>query len=488
MSKRQPNVFIFMSDQEQAQVVKKGHPCQTPMAEKLAEEGLLFERCYTPAAHSCPSRASFFTGLYPSHHWVFNNVLNSAALHGTFKPELRTFGENLKDIGYQLGHTGKWHISDTENPAERGWEEVYSTAVKTDYMGLKWDQWRAKGKAGMSDEPRKRGEIIMPGYNRMPIYGTNEGATIETIQDFNVVNEAIKAMERYVAEDKPFCIYCGTQGPHDPYVIPEKYATMYDPKTVDLPPNFHDDLSDKPRIYERQRKMLWDQLSEDEVRESIAHYWGYCTMIDDYRQMVYDAIDRLGIRDNTVLMVTSDHGDYAAAHGLYCKGVPSFDECHRVPLIVRWPDGIERPGRVVDEFVTMCDFAPTVLEVAGAEQNPTSGASFAPFFKQDEVEGWTQEFHTQFNGVEYYYTQRISQTKEYKYVFNPFDFDELYDLTKDPYEITNLSDEPAYQDIKLDMVKRMWRFACKEDDYVGTQYFTCAIAPWGPMVGFEDKE
>ena len=96
--------------------------------------------------------------------------------------------------------------------------------------------------------------------------------------------------------------------------------------------------------------------------------------------------------------------------------------------------------------------------------------------------GWTQEFHTQFNGVELYYTQRSVMTKQYKYVFNGFDFDELYDLAKDPHEMKNVAEDPAYAEVKKDMVKRMWAFSCKENDIWGNQYFTVALAPWGPNV------
>jgi len=487
MAGRPPNIVVYMTDQEQAQVVKKGHPCITPVAEKLAEEGILFDRCYTPTAHSCPARASYFTGLYPSHHGIYNNILTHTAIAGAINPGCRMFSENLRAAGWNLGHTGKWHCSRTENPSDRGWEEIASTATARNKVTREmfWERTLKAAAQPEDNAPRRRGEIIMPGYQRRVIYGTTE-KQFEDFGDYKIVMKAIEAMERYAKEDKPFFVHCGPGGPHDPYVIPEKYAKMYDPAKIELPPSFHDDLQDKPRIYQRHRRQLWSQLSEDEVKESIAHYWGYCTMMDDYRKLIYDAVDSLGLRDNTILIFMSDHGDYVGAHGLYCKGVPCFDEALRVPLIVRWPEGIENPGRVVDEFITMCDFAPTFLEVAGVEQNPTSGASFAPFFKSSHVEGWTQEFHTQFNGVELYYTQRSVQTREYKYVFNGFDFDELYDLTRDPYETKNLADDPNCQDVKLDLVKRMWKFSCREKDIWGNPYFTVALAPWGPCVALGD--
>ena len=489
MSKRPPNIFVFMSDQEQSQVVLPNHPCITPVADQLAREGILFERCYTPTSHSCPARASYFTGLYPSHHGIYNNINTHTAIAGHINEGCKMFSENMSEAGWNMGHTGKWHCSNTENPADRGWEEVHSTAKANKLQPA--DFWKKALDAAQPDDvdtPRRRGEVIMPGYGRKPLYGIVD-KTKEDYGDYKVVTKALEAMERYSKEDKPFFIHCGPVSPHDAYMIPQEYADMYDPTKVELPRSFYeDDLEDKPRIYQRHNKQLWSQLSEAEHKEAVAHYWGFCTMVDDYRKMVVDKIDELGIADDTILIFTSDHGDYCSAHGLYCKGVPSFDEGPHVPLIVRWPNGIDNPGRTVDEFITMCDFAPTFLEVAGLEQNPTSGASFAPFFKSSDVPGWTQEFHTQFNGVELYYSQRSVMTKEYKYVFNGFDFDELYDLTKDPGEIKNLSDDPDYQDIKKDMVRRMWRFSCEEKDIWGNGYFTVALAPWGPNVALTEMQ
>ena len=484
MSKRPPNIFVFMSDQEQSQVVRDDHPCITPCAQKLAEEGLRFDYAYTPTAHSCPARGTYFTGLYPSVHGVWNNVNGVQAINGTFDPSLTMFSESMRAAAWNLGITGKWHCSNVEDPHERGWDEVRPTALSGNRAGVSWDKWSAMAEEEWDDSPRKRGEIINPGYGRHLAYSTTD-QSIEDIGDYKTVTAAIEAMEQYVKEDKPFFIHCGPGNPHDAYNVPREFVEMYDLDDVPLPANYHDDLQDKPRIYQRQAK-LWAQLSEEEVRESVLHYWADCTMVDALRQMVYDAIDRLGIRDNTIFIVTSDHGDYAGSHGLYCKGVPSFDEAQRIPLIVRWPDGIENPGRVIDDFVTLADYAPTFLEVAGLPQNPTHGASLTPFFKSNDVDGWTDEYYNQMSGVEVWYTQRFVQTKQAKYVYNAFDFDELYDLEKDPLEMKNLVDDPAYQDVKLEMVKRMWKQGRRTNDITTGRYHTVALAPWGPAIGLKE--
>ena len=485
MAKRPPNVVVFMSDQEQAQVANPEHPCITPYADKLAKEGLLFRRCYTNSAHSCPARATYFTGFLPSVAKVYNNVCNVQKISGTYDPSLKHFSEFLREAGWNLGITGKWHCSDTEDPGDRGWDEVFPTATKTAHMGIHWEQWTEMAEKGFDfDTPRQPGEIINPGYNRHFAYRSTDGR-IEDSHDYKVVTKAIEAMERYAKEDKPFHIHCGPTNPHDPYAVPKKYVDMYDLDDVPLPPNYHDDLQDKPRIYQRQAK-LWSQLSEDEVRDSVRHYWADCTMVDELRGMLYDAIDDLGIRDNTILVFTSDHGDYVGAHGLYCKGVPAFDEAMRVPLIVRWPEGIEGPGREVDEFITLADFHSTFLDLAGMEPIPTHGASFAPFFKSTDVEGWADEYYNQMGSVELWYTQRFVQTKYGKYVFNGFDFDELYDLANDPLEMENVIDDPVYEDLRTDMLKRLWKQARRTNDLIAIRYHTCAIAPFGPIVGLAD--
>ena len=128
--RRRPNILIFMTDQEQADVTRPDHPCQTPHAERLAREGVRFTRAFCPTAHCCPSRASLMTGVYPSIHGVYNNISNPTAIRRAPRPGLPMFSEGLREAGYRLVYSGKWHVSDEEGPAERGWEELVVTAGK----------------------------------------------------------------------------------------------------------------------------------------------------------------------------------------------------------------------------------------------------------------------------------------------------------------------------------------------------------------------
>ncbi|MCM8762839.1 MAG: sulfatase-like hydrolase/transferase, partial [Candidatus Omnitrophica bacterium] len=141
MRHERPNILIFMTDQEQADVVRPDHPCITPNAARLAEKGILFTRSFCPTAHCCPSRATFLTGLYPSRHGVYNNVSNPTAIHHGLFPGVRMFSEDLRDAGYRLAYTGKWHATNEEDPADRGWEELLPTARKGSYMHTSLERW-----------------------------------------------------------------------------------------------------------------------------------------------------------------------------------------------------------------------------------------------------------------------------------------------------------------------------------------------------------
>jgi arylsulfatase A-like enzyme len=488
-SSKRPNILIFQNDQQQGHVTQPGHPCRTPNADRLAAEGLRFGRTYTTTAHCCPSRATFMTGLYPSRHGIYNNVLNDAALERSLKPGVTTFSEALRDADYRLAFSGKWHVCADEEPKDRGWAQYHATAIQGETHGLRWERFRELAQEGEDEHrPRGRGELLRPGWGRYQLYGTRapEPDSDPFLPgDLKTVQIGLQALRDLAEGDDPWCLYIGPVGPHDPYILPEHYATMYDPADVELPASYYDTLADKPRVYQRQRR-FWGQMSADEYREAIAHYWGFCTMQDDLLGMVMEALEETGQAEDTLVLFTSDHGDYVGAHGLFMKGVAAFDECYRVPNIMRWPAGIANPGREIDEFVTLADFAPTFAELAGAELHDVSGRSLAPFFHDQTPADWPDAVHSQFNGVELYYSQRVVQTHEWKYVYNGFDFDELYHLSEDPHCLRNLAEDPRYLPVIEEMCARMWRKGYEESDINCNPYPTVSLAPFGPMIGLRD--
>jgi choline-sulfatase len=483
-----PNILIFMSDQERADVLDPQHPCVTPNASQLARDGIRFTNSYSPTAHCCPSRATFYTGMYPSKHGVFNNVSTPTAINRGLSDGIVTFGEILKDAGYRLAFSGKWHVSSEENPADRGWDELLVTAGKDSFMHTRIDDYR---QFEVNTEPRKYGQIKRPGWGDLQLFDSYENAGekgYEDHSDYSVIKAACEALPELSSSDQPWVLYVGALGPHDPYVVPTRFLDMYDLESIPLPANYADDMEDKPAIYRRMRDQYWGQLTETEIRDAIRHYWAYCTMVDAMFGEVLNTLETTGQADNTLVLRVSDHGEYCGAHGLFFKGVPAFNEAYRVPAIIRYPETAVS-NHMVDQFVSLADFAPTFLEAACLSvPDNLSGKSLMPFLRGETPDGWRDTHYTQFNGVELYYSQRSVQTQQYKYVYNGFDFDELYDLQNDPHELTNLANDPAFTDAKRCLVQKMWQFAAKEEDHrIFNRYGTVAMAPWGPGVMYSKE-
>lgn len=511
MPEKRPNILIFMTDQQNGATVLPEHPCKTPNLDRFAQESVTFTQLHCPTAHCCPSRASLMTGLYPSRHGVFNNVDTTTAIHGGLNPGLTLWSEELRGAGYQMAYSGKWHVSHEEGPEERGWQNLNGPFPKgKPDARLQPQMWQSAKQQLAAPEARQRGCVLRPGWGNVRLYGEMAPKGDDRYAghgDTRIVARGLEALKGLAAGEDPWCLYLGVNGPHDCYVIPEYFARMYDPAQVELPPSFRDDLLDKPRIYQRMRYQHWAQLSDDEIREAIAHYWGYCTMEDMLFGEVLQALEATGQADNTVVLYMSDHGDYCGAHGLWAKGVPAFSEAYHVPLMVRWPGRIAEPGSRVDEFISMTDFRPSFLELAGAQaRSEPSGQSFVPFLRGERPANWRDAWFTQFNGVELYYSQRTVTTKNWRYVYNGFDFDEMYDLQQDPQMMRNLVFpdlgarpasthtqglagpegvpwpplSPELEAVRRDLLTRLWGFAREQEDIIFNPYLTVAQAPLGP--------
>ena len=478
-----PNILIFMTDHQRGDTVLPSHPSITPNVDRLASEGVTFANTFCPSPHCCPARATFWTGLYPSRHGVWNNICNGQALSTGLKEGVRLWSDDLAADGYALHWSGKWHVSVEESPADRGWHEHFVSGAAGTLHGQTWERYQE-----MAHEPdateRGEAEILRPGYGTYRLYGTREDGTPH---DETALAQGLAALKSLGDSADPWCLFVGAIGPHDPYMVPSKYLEMYDLDDVPLPASYADDLADKPAIYRRMRGMRFGQLSPREVREGIRHFWAYCTYLDDQFGQLLRALEATGQADNTIVLYCSDHGDYCGDHGLFAKGIPCFRGAYDVPAVVRWPAGLANPGRRVDALVSLADFGPTFIEAAGltTEAGRFTGCSLLPFLR-DQTPEWRDAIHTQCNGVELYYTQRSVMTAETKYVFNGFDQDELYDLRIDPHEMVNRADYPAYQEDKREMCRRMWQFAYQEGDTATNGYITVGLAPYGPAEAFRE--
>jgi arylsulfatase A-like enzyme len=516
-----PNILIFMTDQQRGDTVLPGSQAIMPNIDKFRTQGLTFSNARCPSPHCCPSRASFFSGLFPTGHGVWNNVNVGNTLSRGLAEGVRLWSEDLAKGGYNLRYSGKWHISDQESPADRGWTEGFVTAMPGRGQGEKtmWGMYEkiaqesragkrpedaapldAAGNPIMKDRPE--GFIPRPGYPRYTHYGTRENS----FRDDDVVQDALKfladlqkkgaAAGSAATADAPWALYVGTLGPHDPYFPPQRFLDMYKLEDIKLPPNFRDGMDDKPRLYLRTRRRF-DSLSELEHREAIRHYLAFCSYQDYLFGLMLEGLERTGQTENTLVMYLSDHGDYMGEHGLWCKGLPCFQGAYNVPAIVRWPAGIKKPGRIEAAKVNLGDFAPTILEAAGlAPRGPSVAAatsaatapslSLMPFYRAEQPKAWRTEHYTQSNGNELYGIQRSVSDAKYKYVYNGFDLDEFYDLGKDPGEMVNQAANPAYAELVREYCGKMWRFARDNGDTSVNPYIMVSLASYGPAEAYRE--
>ena len=227
---------------------------------------------------------------------------------------------------------------------------------------------------------------------------------------------------------QPFFCCVSTPGPHPGYVVPGSYAALYDPARMAVWPNSHDELADKPGV----QKLFSDivtagaTLSDDEWRTCIARYYSFIALIDDALGRMLDLLDEMGIADNTLVLFCSDHGDLIGLTRLWDKGPFMYDEQIHVPLVARWA-GVTRAGQSCDAMVSWFDVMPTLVEAAGLQlPQPIDARSLVPFLQGKSPDGWPDDIFVQYHGEGIcLYSIRAVRSRRFKYVYHPFDRDEL---------------------------------------------------------------
>jgi len=482
--KKEPNIIVFMTDQQNSDTIKSTHKAKTPNVDRFRSESVNFANSYTASPHCCPSRASFFTGLYPSQHGVWNNVEVDNTLSRGLYDNISTFPEILKSIGYNTIFSGKWHVSAYEGPADRGFNKVLREYI-SNYGRIEpenkhycndWDHFYNDVNKIKLDDTKSFGEIVRKGYPKYMQFGSDQNPFGDTTS----VDLACKEIEEYDS-DKPFFMYVGTTGPHDPYYPPQEFIDMYKDVEINLPESFYDDMNDRPALYRRTREQF--NLTKEESIESIRRYLAFVTYEDSLFGKLIDTVKNKDIYQDTYIIYLTDHGDYLGAHGLWAKGLPCFREAYQIPTIIGGGDITEK--KEISELTCLVDLAPTIMEMAGINFS-CSGKSLKPFLSGEHPDNWRSEVFTQTNGNEIYGIQRAVWNKKWKYVWNSFDYDELYDLENDPKEMKNLANQKTHEDIVKEMCKKMWINARDTKDNCTCPYIMVSLAQYGPGIILEE--
>jgi arylsulfatase A-like enzyme len=467
---RRPNVLLIMTDQQKATAIRMyGNPdVPTPALERLAARGIRYDQCYTPHPLCVPARVSFWTGRYSHETGSRTNEIPmpAGASH---------FARTLKEAGYRLALVGKNHCFEGEDVALFDYQYIFSHQGPDDPEDdqvaevVRWIR-------NPSGQHSPTGDRPAPGPARVNPYRAEHCPTAV------LERKTIEFLEQQAGSETPFCAWISIPDPHGPLQCPEPYASMHPPESITLPPWSADDLDQKMERIRVFRDMLgYDRLSEEMIRQRVSIYYGMIRFLDDAVGKIVEALERLGMAEDTIVAFCSDHGDYSGEHRLTDKSSTFLESMTRVPLIVSWPGHLPE-GAVERSLVSLLDVVPTCMALAdvplpdGIDGRVLPGCGGEPrdaVFSEYGAGGprlrladlprlLEQRWQDQTPRLpllrwrEAEGHPKMVRMERYKYVYDPTDeVDELYDLEADPWEHRNLASSKEHADVRRRMRDRL---------------------------------
>ncbi len=457
-----PNFVVIMADQQsRSQLGCYGNPVsRTPHLDRLASGGVRFDAAYTSCPLCSPARAGIFTGLAPDRAGVWGNELRP-------HQGVRNLGEIFRGLGYRTAYTGKWHL-------DAG--GYFGTGVPAEGFEPQW--WY--------DGRTYRGEIGEEDFRWYVQAGDAAKLRERNVPDdfcwaHRLTDRAIGFLDD--VRDEPFALVVSYDEPHPPMVCPPRYLDLYDPADLPIPETLHESLEDKPPVQQKWARWCRERwnLCEDTLREGMRHWYACNTFADDQIGRVLDAIDARHA-DNTVVIYTTDHGDYYGSHGLLGKGPAMYDETVRVPLLIRAPHLAPR-GAACPSLASTLDILPTMLDLAGeGASEALDGVSLRANLERpaDETRDAVEvQFHSYGPGTDAFggfYPIRCIRTPRWKLSVNLLESDELYDLHADPLERENLIHSPDHHAVRDELHGRLLERMHARGDMVYGDGVRCR--PW----------
>ncbi len=497
-----PNIIYIMADDLTTQAISAyggiyKDIAPTPNIDRIAEAGMLFQDVLCTNAICGPSRAAILTGNYSNENGYYKNESG-----GKFDDSQWTFPQEFQNNGYATSLFGKWHLG-------------------TEPQGF--DVFKYHNSAG------QQGHYWNPIFNENGKDVKEEGYATNLTTDF-----ALNWLESDRKSDKPFMMVLQYKAPHRPWEPDHKYETLWDDVEMPYPVTFNDDYEGReltagdtemtmqhlsrrdmklptPEGLKGKDKIAWDfyGAKNDEVvqpegmtaeegkkwryQHYIKDYLACVKSVDDNIGRVLDYLDKNGLTDNTVIVLTSDQGFYLGDHGFFDKRF-IYEESLRMPFMVKYPKMV-KPGSVNTDIVTNIDFAPTLLELAGIQTDAEmQGESFVPLLKGETPADWEQAMY--YHYYEWPYWHHVQphygiRTQKYTLAHFYYNIDvwELYDLEKDPNQMQNLIDDPQYAGVVSDLKDQLNRLQKKYgDDRSLAEFREITDADFGSIVDRDDEE
>lgn len=476
-----PNVLVIMTDQQKATAshLYGNTFCETPSMARLADEGVLFENAFTPHPLCVPARVSLWTGQYPHSHGARRNQ--------TFMPAHAAHAFRIwNQAGYHTGLIGKNHcFARPEDLALfETWCEISHGGLPegSETKGMEWFRPEASIRAAHSCRRS------MSPQNPRFSYATLEHP-LEDQSTGLIAGQTVRFLEKH--RDEPFALWVSFPDPHEPWVAPAEYAAVFPCEQIDLPPwregEFDERAPERNRVLYRILGVAEDAI--EDIYGLLGVYYGMVQFVDDGLGQIMGALETLNLREDTIVVFCSDHGDFMGEHRMQCKGGVFYDCLTRIPLIVSWPGQVP-VGRHEGSMVNLVDVVPTLLRLQGLPvprsmcsqglptviDTPGREAAFSeygaggPPFRFADLEELPRPYgrRTLMQSLQWREAEgrrKMVRTRDWKYVHDPMgDLDELYDLRHDPWETDNVASDPAMRDVVAVMRLRLLDWSVETED------------------------
>ena len=456
-----PNILFIMSDDHASHAMScyGSRINKTPNLDRIAEGGMRFDNCFCTNSICTPSRAVILAGTY-------NHVNGVTTLSTMMDNRLLTFPKMLWAGGYQTAVIGKWHLG---------------TGPEHEPTGF--DYWNVLPGQGLYHDP----EMIDSGGRKVI-----KGYVTDLITDMSL--DWLRNRDK----GRPFCLLCHHKAPHRQWEPDDKHARMYEGVEIPEPATLYDDYENRAAAAREARMRVGEHMNEGDLKcekpEGLEGHalrkWAYQRYIKDYLRVVasmddnvgrlLDYLDDEGLAENTIVIYTSDQGFFLGDHGWYDKRF-MYEESLRMPFIIRYPREIAA-GTVNGNMILNVDFAQTFLDYAGIEADESmQGSSFRPLLRGELPYGWQSSIyyrywmHLAHHNVYAHYGVRTLRYKLIYYYADALGQEgaiddprlpqwELFDLEKDPCELNNVYNDPAYGDVVRDLTDELHRLQEKVGD------------------------
>ena len=421
-------VFLFSDEHSASATGYSGHRVvQTPNLDRLAEQSYTFDNAYCNSPICTPSRLSMLTGRYPHQieAWDLGAIANP--------DRHRTWGHHLPD--YETVLCGRTHFNGQER--RMGFERRLLDDLPM------WNNERGR--------PPRRGPDARRGSNSH-VTECGPGLHPHTSYDTLATHLSVEYLTEKIGSpgNRPFLLYCGYMRPHFPLIPHPDYYDLYDPETLNLPDTWNEPLEQQHPVIQHVRWAWRNEVPPPEsiVRCATASYYALITHMDHAIGRILDTIDESPLRENTVVIYTSDHGEMAGHHGIWQKQC-FYEEAVRVPLMVRLPKG-ESGGRI-EQNVSLVDILPTLLDVTGHDTpGDLPGRSLLEIARQESRQT-TRAVFSEYHHMgmpDAGFMLKKGNHKLCHYVGND---PQLFDVRNDPLENEDLATDPAHQETLADL-------------------------------------